>query len=233
MIDQKEVLMENNFDIKEIIESRLPFWEDLSLPDRDLILSQITRQKFDKGMVVNRDFEGCQGAMILLSGQLRTYIVSEEGREVTLYRLRAGENCVLSAACLLDAITFEVIIQAAEDSDMLVIPTNILNKIIERNPVVELFLTRTANERFTDVMWTMQQILFMGADKRVAHFLWEEIKKSDTKILSYTHDEIARYIGSAREVVTRILKYFADEGVVALKRGRVEVTDFKKLKSYL
>ena len=130
MIDQKEVLMENNFDIKEIIESRLPFWEDLSLPDRDLILSQITRQKFDKGMVVNRDFEGCQGAMILLSGQLRTYIVSEEGREVTLYRLRAGENCVLSAACLLDAITFEVIIQAAEDSDMLVIPTNILNKII-------------------------------------------------------------------------------------------------------
>lgn len=79
MIDQKEVLMENNFDIKEIIESRLPFWEDLSLSDRDLILSQITRQKFDKGMVVNRDFEGCQGAMILLSGQLRTYIVSEEG----------------------------------------------------------------------------------------------------------------------------------------------------------
>lgn len=171
--------------------------------------------------------------MILLSGQLRTYIVSEEGREVTLYRLRAGENCVLSAACLLDAITFEVIIQAAEDSDMLVIPTNILNKIIERNPVVELFLTRTANERFTDVMWTMQQILFMGADKRVAHFLWEEIKKSDTKILSYTHDEIARYIGSAREVVTRILKYFADEGVVALKRGKVEITDFEKLKSYL
>ena len=90
--------MENNFDIKEIIESRLPFWEDLSLPDRDLILSQVTRRKFDKGTVVNRDFEGCQGAMILLSGQLRTYIVSEEGREVTLYRLRAGENCVLSAA---------------------------------------------------------------------------------------------------------------------------------------
>lgn len=139
----------------------------------------------------------------------------------------------MSAACLLDAITFEVIIQAAENSDMLVIPTNTLNKIIERNPVVELFLTRTANERFTDVMWTMQQILFMGADKRVAHFLWEEIKKSDTKILSYTHDEIARYIGSAREVVTRILKYFADEGVVALKRGKVEIIDFEKLKSYL
>lgn len=228
--------MKDNFAIKNILEDRLPFWNELKQTERDLLMDNAVKQQFNKNTIINREFEGCQGAMVLLSGQLRVYIVSEEGREVTLYRLRDGENCVLSAACLLEAITFDVIIQATEDSDMVVIPTNVLNLIIEKNPYVELFLTKTANERFADVMWTMQQILFMGADKRVAHFLFDEIEKSESEnsmILEYTHDEIARYIGSAREVVTRILKYFADEDVVILKRGKIEITDFEKLKAYL
>ncbi|MDY2960038.1 MAG: Crp/Fnr family transcriptional regulator [Hornefia sp.] len=226
----------NNFSIEEILEGRLPFWNSLDAEDKSLILSGTVKEHFDKGDIINRNFEGCRGTMMLLSGQIRVYIVSEEGREVTLYRLRAGENCVLSAACLLESIVFDVIIQSVEGSEMLVIPTSVLNRIIEKNPAVELFLAKTANERFSEVMWTMQQILFMGADRRVAAFLWEELKKSNgdgTNVLAYTHDEIAKYIGSAREVVTRILKYFADEEAVTLRRGKIEITDIEKLKKYL
>lgn len=167
------------------------------------------------------------------SGQIRVYIISEEGRIVTLYRLHAGEVCVLSASCLLDSIVFDVVIEAAEDTDVTLIPATVLHQLAQKNPYVELFLAKTANERFSDVMWTMQQILFMGADKRVAIFLWDEISKTGKATITYTHDEVARYIGSAREVVTRILKYFAEDGVVKLSRGKIEILDKDKLKSYV
>lgn len=99
--------------------------------------------------------------------------------------------------------------------------------------VKALYLQKQANERFSDVIWTMQQILFMGVDQRIAIFLWDEIAKIKQTTLTYTHDEVARLIGSAREVVTRILKYFVQEGVLRLSRGKIEVIDKDKLKTYL
>ena len=79
----------------------------------------------------------------------------------------------------------------------------------------------------------MQQILFMGIARRVAIFLVDEAVKSGRTSIAMTHDEIARYIGSAREVVTRVLKYFSDEGVVALSRGKITILDLEKLKRYM
>ena len=79
----------------------------------------------------------------------------------------------------------------------------------------------------------MQQILFMGADRRLAIFLWDEISKSKTTEVKMTHEQIARYMGSAREVISRMLKYFAGEGIVELFRGGVRVIDKKKLQNLL
>ena len=79
----------------------------------------------------------------------------------------------------------------------------------------------------------MQQILFMGADKRVAHFLWDEMAKTGDMTIRMTHEEVARFIGSAREVVTKVLKYFVEEGAVVLSRGKIEIIDKTKLRNYL
>ena len=79
----------------------------------------------------------------------------------------------------------------------------------------------------------MQQILFMGVDQRIVIFLCDEIAKTKQTTLTYTHDEVARLIGSAREVVTRILKYFVQEGVLRLSLDKIEVIDKEKLKTYL
>ncbi len=214
-------------------QSVFPFWENLMETERKTVESGIMPQTMKKGEILHRGCGECSGVVYVASGQLRTYIVSEEGREVTLYRLREGDICVLSASCLMDAIVFDVLIEAVEETELLVLPLPLLNGIMEKNPLVELFLYKTVTERFSDVMWTMQQILFMGADQRVAHFLWDEMVRTGEMTIRLTHEEIARFIGSAREVVTKVLKYFAEEGVVTLGRGRVEISDKEKLRRYL
>lgn len=182
---------------------------------------------------MHRSTDNCKGLMTVLSGSLRIYIVSDEGREVTLFRVFAGEMCVLSASCLMDTIAFDVLIEATEDTEVLVLPSVSLKRIMQNNPYVELFLYKTATEKFSDVMWTMQQILFKKIDQRVAEFLLAEYNNSNSNTLAITHDEIARYIGSAREVVTKVLKYMAQCEAIELKRGKIIVRDIEKLKYLL
>ena len=217
----------------KILSDTYPFWNRLSEKEKSEIVKGCVEVTYEKGMNVHRSDMECRGAMLLLSGVLRVYIISEEGREVTLFRIHKGESCVLSASCLLESIQFDILIEATEKAEAIVIPTNILHPIMEHNPYVGLYMYKQATERFSDVMWTMQQILFMSADKRVAIFLWNEIIHQKQLTLKITHEEIAKNIGSAREVVTKVLKYFSREGVVFLGRGKVEILDKEKLRKYL
>ena len=219
--------------MEEILSAAYPFWERLSDEEKAQILKSCATVTYEKGSSIHRSDMGCKGAILVLSGLLRVYILSDEGREVTLFRIHAGESCVLSASCLLDSIQFDILIEAAEEARAIVIPSGVLHPIMESNPYVGLYMYKQAAERFSDVMWMMQQILFMGVDRRVAIFLWDEMVRRNQPVLSMTHDEIARNIGSAREVVSRVMKYLSEEGAVALKRGRVEILDKEKLKKYL
>jgi len=214
-------------------EMLFPFWPKLSDVEKELIEQTIYVETYNKGMLMHRTEDSCKGLMTVLSGQLRTYILSEEGREVTLFRVNAEEVCVLSASCLMDTITFDVLIEATEDTEVFVLPTTTLNQIVQQNPYIELFLYKSATEKFSDVMWTMQQILFLKIDQRVAQFLWDEMVQKNSMTLSITHDEIARYIGSAREVVTKVLKYMVKEGALELKRGTITVLNKELLRSYM
>lgn len=210
-----------------------PFWTYLNPDEEEYIKSSLYTEKYDKGMIMHRSGENCKGLMTVLSGQLRTYILSDEGREVTLFRVCANDVCVLSASCLMDSIAFDVLVEAADMTEVLVIPSVCLNQVIKSNPYVELYLYKAAAEKFSEVMWTLQQIMFLKTDQRVARFLWDENIRSGSTELQITHDEIAKYIGSAREVVTRVLKYFAEHQVVEIKRGKIIILNKEKLKSFL
>jgi len=210
-----------------------PFWEQLNSEEQNIVSASALPQKMKKGDILHRGCGECSGIVHVAKGQLRVYIVSEEGREVTLYRLHQGELCVLSASCLMDAIVFDVLIEAVQESELVVLPSPALSAIMDRNPMVELSLYKRVVENFSEVMWTMQQILFMGVDKRVAHFLWDEMAKTGDTTIRLTHEEVARFIGSAREVVTKVLKYFVEEEVVSLSRGKIEIIDKVKLRKYL
>lgn len=216
---------------KDILKDKFPFWDKLTDEEAKMISSNSRIETFPKGSMINRSGNECRGMLRICKGYIRVYFLSEEGREVTLFRLSEGDICVFSASCLLDSIVFDVFIEAVENTEAILIPSPVLHQIMQENVYVELFLCKTANERFSDAMWTMQQILFMGADRRVAIFLLDEIARTGLTTVEYTHDEIARLIGSAREVVSKILKIFSKEGIVELKRGKIQIIDKEKLKS--
>ncbi len=217
-----------NFD--SILSHGLPFWDNLDTVSKENLLRSAQRISFERGNTVHNGNE-CTGVILILSGSLRIYMISEEGKEITLYRLFAGDVCILSASCVLDAITFDVFVDAEEKSECLIIGGCAFAELSERNREVKLFALETALARFSDVMWVMQQILFMSMDKRLAIFLLDEISKNGSDTVNLTHEQIAKYMGSAREVVSRMLKYFSTEGIISSSRGGITVINKSLLRA--
>lgn len=217
----------------DILKSGFSFWERLTAEEQELLVSSSMIVHYPKGASIHRSDERCAGLLLVRSGQIRAYILSDDGREVTLYRLFQGDTCVLSASCVLNEVAFDVMIDAVEDTETVLIPIGIFHQLMESNVYVELYSYKMATERFSDVMWSVQQILFMGVDRRLAIFLWDEMVKNGKDTVSYTHDQMARYIGSAREVISRMLKYFSQEGIISQSRGSIRILDREKLKAYL
>ena len=216
-----------------LVSSTLTFWNHLTSSELELLMNTIMPVSYEKGGRVHNGEHDCIGVMVIKSGSLRIYLLSEEGKEITLYRLDAGDVCMLSASCLMDNITFDVYIDAEESSEMLLIKSDVFAKLMKQNIYVENFTNKLAVDRFSDVMWAMEQILFMSFDQRMATFLIDESVKTKSDVIMLTHDHIAKYMGSAREVVSRMLKYFANEGVLEMFRGGVTIIDKTKLRSFL
>lgn len=217
----------------EYVKNVLTFWNNLTPPQKNLLKQNMVAVYYKAGEVIHRGETDCIGVLIVKSGSLRTYILSEEGKEVTLFRPNEGDVCVLSASCVLRNITFDVHIEADKDSEIIIINSNDFQRICSENIYAENFSYKITTERFSDVMWTMEQILFLSFDKRLAIFLLDESVKNDTDEINLTHEQIAKYTGSAREVVSRMLKYFANEGYVEVSRKGIKLLDKKKLRALI
>ena len=209
--------------------TQLPFWSSLTEREMDTLRRSAFVRHYKKGAFVHSSDNECLGMLFILSGEIRTYLLSDEGREVTLFRLYPGELCVLSASCVISQITFDTQMTAGMDTDVLIIPANVIAALKEKNLHVRCFLYELATKRFSDVMWAMQQLLFTSFDKRLAQYLWDESDHARAPVRA-THEQIARDTGAVRETVTRMLRHFADDGIVSLGRGTVTVTDAEKLR---
>ena len=205
------------------------FWKDLTKSQRTFLEQNLRTEVFSAGKLIHRSDGECRGVMAVLSGSLRVYCVSDEGREVTLYRVEKGDVCILSASCLMDSIVFDVLIEAVEETTVSLIPSAVLHKVELENPLVELYIYKNATEKFSEVLWTIQQVLFMKIDQRIALALHDERLRQKSNVLSVTHEDLAKQIGSVREVVSKTLKYMEEEGLVRLGRGKIEILDTGKL----
>lgn len=213
------------------IAGKLPFWEKLSERERQTVQENAVLRHFEKGQMLRTADTGCLGMIMVQSGSLRICSISEEGREITLFRLSMGETCVLSASCVVEAITFETQMIATEDCELAVIQTFILEELAERNVYVRCFMYEVLCKRFSSVMWTMQMILFKRYDRRLAEFLASEYERTGLTEIRMTHEQIAQHTNSAREVVARMLKRFAADGLVSLKRGVIRLNDIEGLQN--
>ena len=222
--------MENQ-ELIDLYSTSFPFWDNLNQYDRDTFVKSSQTVCFRGGTNIHDGGE-CTGVILVKSGSLRLYLLSDEGKEVTLYRLFPGDVCILSASCVLHTITFDVFIDAEEDSECVVVGGCAYEGVWQRSNDVKIFTYETALSRFSDVMWVMQQILFMSMDKRLAIFLLDEASKNGSDTVKLTHEQIAKYMGSAREVVSRMMKYFASEGLISASRSEgIKILDKKRLRN--
>ena len=203
----------------------LPYWKRLTENERQLCLQNMVLAHFEKGEAIHSGSLDCEGMLVVKSGRLRVYIVSETGREATLFRPVPGEACILSASCILNNIDFDVFIDAEVESQVYILPVQYLKEVCRTNRDAENFTNQVLAARFTEVMWVMEAILFSSMDKRLAQFLLEQADIEKSGRLSITHEAIAGHLGSAREVISRMLKYFEREGMVAVSRGGIRITD--------
>lgn len=213
--------MLNRNDI-DILKNNLNFWSNLDEKDKNLIINNSIIRKFEKNETIHSNLNSCSGVLIVKSGIIRTYLLSEEGKEVTLYRVNKGETCVLSASCAIKNMNFDVHIDSETISEIISIDINVINKL-SRNLYVENFLLKQTVNRFSDVMFAIEQILFLKFDQRLASFLLDESYRNEKNVLTLTHEQIAKHLGTAREVVSRMLKHFSKEGYVMLSRGKITI----------
>ena len=210
-------------------QNYFPVWGKLTSAQQDQILGHLMSRKISKGTVIHNGSMDCTGLLLVKSGQLRAYILSDEGREITIYRLFDRDMCLFSASCMMRSIQFDVTIEAEKDTDLWIIPVDIYQSIMAQSAPVANYTNELMATRFSDVMWLIEQIMWKSLDKRVAAFLLEEASIEGTDKLKITHEYIANHLGSHREVITRMLRYFQNEGMVKLSRGVVEITDAEKL----
>lgn len=207
-----------------------PIWDQLEPKHQEKLKAYSSHRRVKKGTIIHSGEMNCIGVLLIHSGQLRAYSISGEGREVTLYRLFERDICIFSASCVMPNIMFDVLIEAEKDTDVWVIPPNIYRTVGEESAPMANYTNQIIASRFSDVMWTMDQIMWKSFDKRLAAFLVEESVLEGTLELKLTHEKIANHMGTAREVVTRMLRYFQNEGMVKLTRGAVELLDVERLK---
>lgn len=212
-------------------QTYFPVWNKLTPAQQERLLSGLMTREVRKGTVIHNGSMDCTGLLLVRSGRLRAYILSEEGREITIYRLFERDMCLFSASCMMRSIQFEVTIEAETDTELWIIPAELYKSVMEESAPLANYTNELMATRFSDVMWLIEQVMWKSLDKRVAAFLLEEASIEGTGYLKITHEMIANHLGTHREVITRMLRYFQSEGMVRLSRGAVEIADAARLEA--
>ena len=199
--------------------SFLPFWDALTDSEKAAINHSVFIQKYEKGTVIHQYSGNCIGLNI----------TSPEGDEVTLCRLLEGEICILSAACMIHNLNFDIDIAYEEDTESCIIPKDVFKAISDTNPTVKDFTLGMVANNFSIIMDRFNQFAFSSMRNRLSNALLEHYRLEKSKTLHLTHDALARDLGTAREVVTRLLNQFQSEGLVHLSRGEITLLDPESL----
>lgn len=213
------------------ISGYFPVWDGLTPQQQQELEQAAVFHEVKQGTVLHNGSADCVGLLLVSSGQLRAFVLSDEGKEITIYRLFERDICLLSASCMMRSIQFDITISAEKDTRLWIIPAQVYQKVMKQSAALAGFTNEIMASRFSDVMWLLEQVMWKSFDKRLAAFLLEEAAIEGKTCLEITHEAIGGHLGSPREVVTRMLRYFQNEGMVRLSRGRVELLDENRLRA--
>ena len=206
-----------------------PVWDKISEKHKRIVEENVILRNVEKGSIIHNGDIECTGLLLVKTGQLRAFIISDEGKEISIYRLFEYDICLFSAACIMNSIQFDITVEAEKNSEFWIIPSDIYKQIMQESLTVANFTNELMASRFSDVMWLMEQIMWRSFDKRLAEFILEETSIEGSSSIKITHEMIGNHLGNPREVVTRMLRYFQSEGMIKLSRGTIEIVDKDKI----
>ena len=209
---------------KQNLLSSLPFWEKLTPGEKNAVIQGTYFTGYKADTIIDNSDEECMGMLLVVSGCIRVALLSNEGREITLFKLLKGQVCMLTASCVFGRLSFDPHLSAEEDTVVMVINAPVCRNLNENNVHFQCYGKQITSDHLLEVIESMQQLLFTRVDHRLAEYLYTESRRSGSE-LHMTHDQIAKNLGTAREVVTRMLKRFSDEGCITLRRGIITISD--------
>ena len=209
---------------------KFDLWKDLTAVQRDELIAHTRYSHYAKREFIHRGALAHTGTLHVISGSLRVYLVSEEGREFTLYILSDRDIALMASISFLNTVPCDIAIEAGKNTELFISDTMAVRSIFSENINVRARAYEYAIERLSEMLWKFQQMIFLSADRRLARFLLAESTRTAGDEIRLTHEETARYLGTAREVVSRLIREFSQEGLVQTFRGRIHILNRTALK---
>jgi CRP/FNR family transcriptional regulator len=196
----------------------------------ELFIANMFSHEYSPGCILLGDGFSCNNIFFILEGSLRISRISEEGREVILYRIHKGDFCLMTAYSIMTDTDFPAIAQVEKKTEVIALPSIIFKQILQENPQLQSFIFASSLNRLKDVIGVLDDITFTGIKQRLAKFLVLLASQRASQTLKITHEQIALEIGSSREVISRTLKNLEDAGFVQLSRGQIRIIAMESLK---
>ncbi len=214
------------------IKRALPFTANVSQAFLRELFNHGTIVTVNEGDTIYWEGDRCHSLPLALSGSFRVFKIGENGKEITLYRFGRGEGCILTTSCILNNGTFPAIARVEKSGRALLIPSDLAKEWMKIFPEWQSFICSLISKRLAEVITTVEEIAFKRMDVRVVEFLLERSRKNNT-VLKITHQQIAYELGTAREVISRILKDLEMLGEIRLARGQIAILNRSALRTHL
>lgn len=215
MIDQNQ---------QKLLLQLFPVLTTLSDADQKSIFQTGQIISLPRGQMLLQPNQQCQYVPLVITGQLRVYRLSENGREMTLFRTGPGETCLMSVACRIKNEEFPAQAQVEDPATLFMLPLPVYHNVLDRSSAWKDFLIVTLYDRLAETMETLEAVAFDRTDRRLASWLLGQTGGSKGEIRT-THETIAVELGTVREVISRLLGEFRNKQVLTLGRGRIEILE--------
>jgi len=205
--------------------STFPFLQQGNTALQDAFFEAAQPRRLPAHQFMAMEGDPCHALPLVVRGQARVYTMGDQGREITLYRIVAGESCILTASCILGGQQFPAFARADDETEQLLVPSETVHAWMRDHPAWRQFVFELIARRLASVIATVDEVAFQRLDARLAVYLLHQLQRTEGDTLSTTHEDIASELGSARAVISRKLKSFEHRGLVALGRGQITVHD--------
>ena len=205
------------------LEKTLPFFKYLNDEEKKQLISKSFISKYKKNELIHSKDSSCTGLLVTISGNFRTFISSPNGRQITLFKLYERDICMLSASCAFQNLTYDVNLEAQSDASAIIIDSSLLKKLSETNINVMNYILNLTQDKLSEIMYVLEQAIFFSLDERITDYLLEQSRYENSKTIYITHENIANELGSSREVISRILKKFENNGKIQVLRGEIKI----------